>query len=99
MNINEIIAETIRTVNKISKKRRYNRYIKKYPLEKMFMILMYQQYSGLEYGRSLTVYLSKMIGSITDIISQSELSKKLSYRLPVEPFQEVYESLLSPTRD
>lgn len=98
MNITKIIAEVIGTVNKLSKKRGYNRYIKKYPLEKMFMILMYQQYSGLEYGRSLTVYLNKMIGSITDTISQSELSKKLSYRLPVEPFKEVYESLLSRTR-
>ena len=98
MNISNIIEETIRTVNKLSKKRGYNRYIKKYPLEKMFMILIYQQYSGLEYGRSLTVYLNKMIGSTSDTISQSELSKKLSYRLPVEPFKEVYESLLSRTR-
>jgi hypothetical protein len=98
MNIAEIIAETIGTVNKLSEKRGYNRYIKKYPLEKMFMILMYQQYSGLEYGRSLTVYLNKMIGTTTDILSQSELSKKLSYRLPVEPFKEVYELLLFRTR-
>ena len=98
MNITKIIAETIGTVNKLSQKRGYDRYIKKYPLEKMFMMLMYQQYSGLEYGRSLTVYLHKMIGSTTDIISQSELSKKLSYRLPVEPFKEVYEFLVSRTR-
>jgi IS4 transposase len=99
MNIAEIITETIVAVNKLSQKKGYNRYIKKYPIEKMFMILMYQQYSGLEYGRSLTVYLDRMIGTTTDILSQSELSKKLSYRLPVEPFKEVYEFLLSRTRD
>src|SRR4030066_781672 len=98
MNINKIIAETIGTVNKISKKRGYDRYIKKYPLEKMFMFLMYRQYSGLEYGRSMTVYPNKMIESTTDTLSQSELSKKLSFRLPGEPFKEVYESLLSRTR-
>jgi hypothetical protein len=98
MNIAEIITETIGTVNKLSEKRDYNRYIKKYPIEKMFMFLLYQQYSGLEYGRSLTVYLDKLIGTTTDILSQSELSKKLSYRLPVEPFKEVYEFLLSLAR-
>ena len=99
MNIAEIITETIGTVNKLSEKRGYNRYIKKYPLEKMFMFLLYQQFSGLEYGRSLTVCLNKTIGTTTDILSQSELSKKLSYRLPVEPFKEVYEFLLSLTRE
>jgi transposase len=98
MNIKEIIVETIETVNKLSEKKGYNRYIKKHPLEKMFMILLYQQYSGLDYGRSLTVYLDKMIGETTDSLSQSELSKKLCYRLPVEPFKEVYEFLLSRTR-
>jgi len=39
-----------------------------------------------------------MIGSVTDTISQSELSKKLAYRLPVELFKEVYEFLLADTR-
>lgn len=97
MNITEIIKETIATVNKLSKKRGYNRYIKKYPLEKMVMILLYQQYSGLDYGRSLTVHLNKIIGATADILSQSELSKKLSYRLPVEPFKEIYEFLLART--
>lgn len=99
MNIAEIITETIGTVNKLSEKRGYNRYIKKYPIEKMFMFLLYHQYSGMKYGRSLTVYLDKAIGRTTDILSQSELSKKLSYRLPVEPFKEVYQFLLSRTRE
>ena len=98
MNTNEIIVETIEAVNKLSEKNEYNRYIKKHSLEKMFMILLYQQYSGLDYGRSLTVYLNKMIGETTDCLSQSELSKKLCYRLPVEPFKEVYEILLSRTK-
>ena len=94
MNMSEILAETIRTVNDLSEKRGYNRYIKKYPLEKMLIILLYQQYSGLKYGRSLTVHLGKMVGATVNTLSQSELSKKLSHRLPVEPFKDVYQFLL-----
>ena len=98
MNIPEIITKTIRAVKKLSEQRGYNRYIKKHNLEKMFLTLLYQQYSGLEYGRTLTVYLNKMFGATTDPLSQSELSKKLSYRLPVEPFKEIYEFLLTRAR-
>jgi IS4 transposase len=99
MNIKEIIVETIKAVNKLSEKNEYNRYIKKYYFEKMFMILLYHQYSGLDYGRSLTVYLNKMIGDTTDCLSQSELSKKLCYRLSVKPFKEIYEILLSRAKE
>ena len=95
MNITKIIIETIGAVNKLSEKNDYDKYIKNYTLEKMFMILLFHQYSGLDYGRSLTVYLNKMIGDTTDCLSQSELSKKLCYRLPEEPFKEIYEFLLS----
>jgi len=95
MNITEILTGTIRTVNELSKKRGYNRYIKRYPLEKMFILLLYQQYSGMKYGRSLTVHLGKMVGATAHTVSQSELSKKLSYRLPIEPFKDAYKLLLA----
>ncbi len=35
------------------------------------------------------VYLKQLIGDTTDVVSQSELSKKLAYRMPVELFQDI----------
>ena len=98
MRIKETIVSTVKDVNKISKKHGYNKYIKKYSLEKMFMFLLHQQYSGISYGRAFTVYLRQMIGDTTDVISQSELSKKMSHRLPVEAFKEMYKILYHQTR-
>ncbi|MCP4180683.1 MAG: IS4 family transposase [bacterium] len=94
MNINEIIIRMIKEVNKISDKRNYNKYIKNHSIEKMFMLLIYQQFSGIDCGRAFTIYLNSLLGDTTETISQSELSKKLSYKLPVELFKEIYEMLL-----
>jgi len=81
MNLEEIITTVVKDVNKISERRDYNRYVKRYPIEKMFMFLLYQQFSSVNNGLAFTVYLKNMIGDTTETISQSELSKKLSYRL------------------
>jgi hypothetical protein len=90
MNIDEIIVRAITNVNKISTSRGYNKYIKKHPVEKMFMLLLLQQYSGFDNGRAFSLYAKRMIGDTTDGLSQSELSKKLCYRLPVELFHEMF---------
>jgi hypothetical protein len=99
MNLEEIIISVVNDVNKISKKKDYNRYIKKYPVEKMFMFLLYQQFSSVDNGRAFTVYLKNMIGNTTETISQSELSKKLSYRLDHKFFKEIYNTLLFRVKD
>jgi hypothetical protein len=89
----------ITDVNKISESRGYNKYIKKYPIEKMFLYLLWQQYSSINNGRAFTLYLKNTIGETTDTISQSELSKKLAYRLDVQLFKEMYHILLEQAKN
>jgi hypothetical protein len=98
MKLAEIISSIIKDVNIISTRRGYNKYIKKYPIEKMFMFLLYQQYSSIDKGRAFTIYLKHMIGDTTETISQSELSKKLSHKLDHNLFKEMYELLLYQTK-
>lgn len=90
MRIDEMIIQMITDVNKLSEKKDYNRYIKKYPIEKMFLFFLLHQYSGFDNGRAFSLYTKRMIGDTTDTISQSELSKKLCYRLPVELFHDMF---------
>jgi hypothetical protein len=94
MKLIETISSVVKDVNKISTVRGYNKYIKKYPIEKMFMLLLYQQYSAIDTGRAFTIYLKHMIGDTTETISQSELSKKLSHKLDYRLFKEMYGLLL-----
>lgn len=98
MKHSEIILSVIKGVNKISKRRGDNKYIKKYSLEKMFILLIYQQFSSIDNGRAFTLYLKNMIGDMTDTISQSELSKKLSHKLDYQVFKEIYGLLLVQAR-
>jgi metal-responsive CopG/Arc/MetJ family transcriptional regulator len=97
--LKEIIRTVITGVNKISESRGYNKYIKKYPIEKMFLYLLWHQYSSINNGRAFTLYLKSTIGEITDTISQSELSKKLGYRLDVQLFKEMYHLLLNQAKN
>lgn len=90
MLIEEMIVQMVKDVNKLSEKNGCNKYIKKYPIEKMFLLLLLQQYSGFDNGRSFSLYTRRMIGETSDIVSQSELSKKLCYRLPVELFHDMF---------
>lgn len=94
MKLKEILISILHDVNKISQERNYNFYIKQHTAEKMFMLMLYYQMTGSHYGRSFTLFLKHQIGDTTETLSQSELSKKLSYKLPVELFKEMYESLL-----
>ena len=95
MIIDELILQMIKDVNKLSEEKNSNRYIKKHPIEKVFLLLLLQQYSGIDNGRAFSLYSKKMIGDTTETISQSELSKKLCYRLPVELFHEMFKLQLS----
>jgi hypothetical protein len=90
MIIDKMIIQMITDVNKLSEKRDYNKYIKKHPIEKIFMLLLLQQYSGFNNGRAFSLYTKRMIGNTTDTLSQGELSKKLCYRLPVELFHDMF---------
>ena len=90
----EIVMDVIRNVNRLSDSQGCNRYIKKYPVEKVFLMLLAHQFSGIESGRGFCRYLNEMIGDITDTMSQSELSKKLNHRLPVDIFRDMYSILL-----
>lgn len=94
MKLKDILLDILKKVNKISEKRSYNRYIKLHSMEKIFSLFLFHQYSGMKYGRSLTL---QMQGFCSDSIcspSQGELSKKLSYRLPVEIWKRIYLDLL-----
>lgn len=91
----EIVMDVVRDVNRISEKKGCNRYIKKYPTEAVFLMLLTHQFSGINSGRGFSRYLKEMIGDTTDTMSQSELSKKLNRRLPVDVFKEMYSVLLS----
>ena len=95
MIIDELIIRMIKDVNKLSEEKDSNRYIKKHPVEKVFLLLLLQQYSGIDNGRAFSLYSKKMIGDTTETISQSELSKKLCYRLPVELFHDMFKLQLS----
>lgn len=97
--LKEMITTVVTDVNKISESRGYNKYIKKYPVEKMFLYLLWQQYSSINNGRAFTLYMKSTIGDLTDTISQSELSKKLRYRLDVQLFKEMYQILLGQAKD
>lgn len=90
MNIERIIETLLKRVNKITKEKGYNKYIKSYTMSKMFLMMLYQQLSGNSYGRSFTLQARKLIGKEGNIPSQSELSKKLSYKMPAELFEKVY---------
>lgn len=94
----ELVKGIIRDVNRISQKKGCNRYIKKYPLETVFPMLLAHQFSGILSGRGFCRYLYEMIGDTTDTMSQSELSKKLNHRLPIDVFRDMYFILLSRTR-
>lgn len=98
MKLREILNNVISHVNKISEKEGYNRYIKYHPIEKIFSLLLYHQYSGFEYGRSLTLQMKGLCFDKLSAPSQGELSKKLSYRLPIEIWKSVYTDLLSQAR-
>jgi transposase len=97
--LQEIITNMVKDVNKISESRGYNKYIKKYPIEKIFLYLLCQQYSSINSGRAFTLFMKSIIGETTDTISQSELSKKLAYRLDVRLFKEMYYNLLDKAKD
>jgi hypothetical protein len=98
MIIDELIIQMIKDVNKLSEEKDSNRYIKKHPIEKVFLLLLLQQYSGFDNGRAFSLYSKRMIGETTETISQSELSKKLCYRLPVELFRDMFNIQLSHLR-
>jgi|YelNatPaOPRAMG01_1025707.scaffolds.fasta_scaffold104673_1 hypothetical protein len=90
MKVNEILFMMLQHVNRITQKNNFNRYIKKYPLEKMFLLFLYHQFTGLDYGRSLVLQLQGLVAQSGIIPSQSELSKKLSYRLHLKPWEEMF---------
>jgi len=98
MIIDELIIQMVKDVNKLSEKKNSNRYIKKHPIEKVFLLLLLQQYSGFDNGRAFSLYSKRMMGETTETISQSELSKKLCYRLPVKLFRDMFNIQLSRLR-
>ncbi len=97
MNIGKIITILLKRVNKITETKGYNKYIKSYTMEKMFLLMLYQQLSGNKYGRSFTIQTKKIIGRDGSIPSQSELSKKLSYKIPAEIFEKLYKEAVQLT--
>ena len=93
MKLREIIFKTLSSVNKISIKNGYNKYIKDHPIEKIFTFLLYHQYSGIDYGRSFTLQMKYLLPKEIKSLSQGELSKKLSYRLPVKLWKTIFKNL------
>lgn len=93
MKLKEIIFKMISDVNKISIKKGYNKYIKDHPIEKIFAFLLYHQYSGIDYGRSFTLQMKYLLPKKIKSLSQGELSKKLSYRLPVKLWETIFQNL------
>ena len=98
MNIQEIVQHPLEYVNILSNEKGYDKYSKKYKYKDMLMYLLTQQFSGDKYGRGLTIHLKSLLGETTDILSQSELSKKLSYKLDYKVFRETYKNLLKKTK-
>lgn len=98
MKVNEILFMTLKKVNTIAQKNKYNRYIKKHSLEKMFLLLLHHQFTGLDYGRSMVLQLQGLMAQRGIIPSQSELSKKLSYRLPVEAWEAMFRNILQEVK-
>lgn len=91
MSFIDIVHAMMQKVNTIAKENKYNRYIKKHPLEKMFWVVLFHQYMGLHNGRSLLLQLKYILGiDKQNIPSQGELSKKLSYRLPVGLWEQLF---------
>lgn len=66
MIIEELIIQMIKDVNKLSEEKDSNRYIKKHPIEKVFLLLMLQQYSGFDNGRAFSLYTKKIMGDTTE---------------------------------
>jgi len=52
MIIDELIIQMIKYVKKLSEEKASNRYIKKYPIEKVLLLLLLQQYSGFDIWKS-----------------------------------------------
>ncbi|HOM11595.1 MAG TPA: hypothetical protein PLV81_15750 [Spirochaetota bacterium] len=91
MTFMDIVYDMMQKVNTIAKENNYNRYIKKHPVEKMFWVVLFQQYMGLQNGRSLLLQLKYILGiDNQNIPSQGELSKKLSYLLPVGLWEQLF---------
>jgi hypothetical protein len=98
MKIDKMLQDVVLEVNRLSEKRNYNRYIKKHPVEKMFLLLLQHQLDGFSYGRSFVLHLKHLLGENEDSISQSEFSKKMSKKLPVELFKDIYRKLLKKNK-
>ncbi|MDH7555094.1 MAG: hypothetical protein QHH74_15740 [Spirochaetota bacterium] len=91
MTFRDIDYDMMQKVNSIVKQNNYNRYIKKHPVEKMFSIVLFHQYMGLQNGRNLLLQLKYIPGIDNQSIpSQGELSKKLTYRLPVGLWEQLF---------
>src|SRR4030067_3237719 len=99
MNYKEILWGIISDVNTITEKKEYNKYIKMHPIGKIFALLLYHQYAGLQYGRSLTLQIQNLLFNPRSTPSQGELSKKLQYRLPVELWTKIYQNLLMQAKN
>ncbi|MCX8124636.1 MAG: IS4 family transposase, partial [Spirochaetes bacterium] len=82
----------------IATKNNYNRYIKKYPVEKIFALLLYHQYVGMHCGRSILLQLKYLVANEHSIPSQGELSKKLSFRLPMKLWEMIYNDVVHMAR-
>ncbi len=99
MNLDGILQNVLLKVNKIAKKNDYNKYIKEHRFEKIFLLLLYHQYSGLEYGRSFTLQMKHLLPDTVSNLSQSELSKKLSYKLSIEVWENIFKELNYQAKD
>lgn len=98
MKLNMIMKTVMKKVNTIVIKNNLNRYIKRHPIEKMFFLLLFHQYTGLQYGRSVILQLKHLVSDSTHIPSQGELSKKLSFRLPLQVWEIVYNDMVHIAR-
>jgi len=98
MNIQEIVHHPVEYVNTLSIEKNYDKYSKKYKYKDMLMYLLTQQFSGDKYGRGFTIHLKTLLGETTETLSQSELSKKMSYKLDYKVFRETYKNLLKKTK-
>ncbi|GAB4221044.1 MAG: hypothetical protein Kow00102_13160 [Spirochaetota bacterium] len=61
MTFSDIVYDMMQKVNTIAKENKYNRYIKKHPVQKMFSIVLFHQYMGLHNGRSLLLQLKYIL--------------------------------------
>lgn len=97
--MNSILHHVSNFVKKFSLKNVSDKYIKRFSLQKMFFLLLFQQCAQFKEGRSFSGRLRAFFPEKYLAPSQGELSKKLSHKLPVTVFKNTFHSLAAMAQD